>query len=154
MESGKNAESHKPIEGFTIGRLARETGCKVPTIRYYEQIGLLPEPGRSAGNQRVYDRRHLSRLAFIRHSRELGFSQAAIRQLLELSDHPDQSCDEVNEIAQRHLDEVNHRISRLEALKAELARMVHACQGGKVEDCRVIETLADHEHGQCLTSDH
>lgn len=154
MESGKNLESGKGATAFTIGRLARETGCKIPTIRYYEQVGLLPEPGRSAGNQRVYDQRHLSRLAFIRHSRELGFSQAAIRQLLELSDHPDQSCAEVNQIAQSHLDEVNHRISRLEALKAELERMVQACEGGKVGDCRVIETLADHAHGRCLTSEH
>ncbi|WP_282606832.1 helix-turn-helix domain-containing protein [Pelagibius sp. Alg239-R121] len=146
--------SGKSVESFTIGQLSRETGCKVPTIRYYEQIGLLPEPGRSAGNQRVYGQQHLSRLAFIRHSRELGFSQAEIRQLLELSDHPDQPCAEINAIAQKHLDEVNHRISRLESLKAELERMVHACQGGKVEDCRVIDTLADHAHGNCLTAEH
>ncbi len=142
------------MENFTIGRLSRETGCKIPTIRYYEQIGLLPEPGRSAGNQRVYGPHHLSRLAFIRHSRELGFSQAEIRQLLELSDHPEQPCAEVNEIAQRHLDDVNRRIARLEALKSELERMVHACRGGKVEDCRVIDTLADHGHRQCLSSKH
>lgn len=142
------------MESFTIGRLSRETGCKIPTIRYYEQIGLLPEPGRSAGNQRVYGQQHLSRLAFIRHSRELGFSQAGIRQLLELSDHPEQPCAEVNEIVQKHLDEVSHRIERLAALKAELERMVHACRGGKVEDCRIIDTLADHAHNQCLSSKH
>lgn len=142
------------MESFTIGRLSRETGCKIPTIRYYEQIGLLPEPGRSAGNQRIYGQQHLSRLAFIRHSRELGFSQAEIRQLLELSDHPEQSCVEINAIAQKHLDEINLRIERLGALKAELERMVHACRGGKVEDCRVIDTLADHAHRQCLSSKH
>lgn len=153
-ESGKNLPRGQDAVSFTIGRLARETGCKVPTIRYYEQIGLLPEPGRSAGNQRVYGQRHLSRLAFIRHGRELGFSQAAIRQLLELSDHPDQPCGQVNQIAQSHLDEINQRISRLEALKAELERMVQACEGGNVGDCRVIETLADHEHGRCLKSEH
>ena len=154
MKRGQEAGTGKTAAAFTIGRLARETGCKVPTIRYYEQIGLLPEPGRSAGNQRIYDQRHLSRLAFIRHSRELGFSQAAIRQLLELSDHPDQPCAEVNQIAQAHLEEVNHRIARLESLKSELERMVRDCAGGKVGDCRVIETLADHAHGHCLTSEH
>lgn len=146
--------SVKSLQSFTIGRLSRETGCKIPTIRYYEQIGLLPEPGRSAGNQRVYGQQHLSRLAFIRHSRELGFSQSEIRQLLDLSDNPEQPCAEVNAIAQRHLDEVNLRIDRLQALKAELERMVDACQGGKVGNCRVIETLADHAHGQCLSSKH
>ncbi|TQV81719.1 MerR family transcriptional regulator [Denitrobaculum tricleocarpae] len=144
----------KSPQSFTIGRLSRETGCKIPTIRYYEQIGLLPEPGRSAGNQRVYGQQHLSRLAFIRHSRELGFSQAEIRQLLNLADHPEQPCAEVNAIAQRHLDEVNRRIERLESLKAELERMVHACQGGKVGDCRVIDTLADLAHSQCLSPKH
>ena len=146
--------SVKNLQSFTIGRLSRETGCKIPTIRYYEQIGLLPEPGRSAGNQRVYGQQHLSRLAFIRHSRELGFSQAEIRQLLDLSDNPEQPCAEVNAIAQRHLDEVNLRIDRLQALKAELERMIHACQGGKVGNCRVIDTLSDHAHGQCLSSKH
>ena len=146
--------SVKNLQSFTIGRLSRETGCKIPTIRYYEQIGLLPEPGRSAGNQRVYGQQHLSRLAFIRHSRELGFSQSEIRQLLDLSDNPEQPCAEVNAIAQRHLDEVNLRIDRLQALKAELERMVHACQGGKVGNCRVIDTLSDHAHGQCLSSKH
>lgn len=144
----------KNLQSFTIGRLSRETGCKIPTIRYYEQIGLLPAPGRSAGNQRVYGQQHLSRLAFIRHSRELGFSQAEIRQLLDLSDNPEQPCAEINAIAQRHLDEVNLRIERLGALKAELERMVHACQGGKVGNCRVIDTLANHAHGQCLSSKH
>jgi DNA-binding transcriptional MerR regulator len=153
MPEGRS-QSAGSAAGFTIGRLSRETGCKVPTIRYYEQIGLLPAPGRSVGNHRVYGKVHLSRLAFIRHSRELGFSQAEIRQLLDLSDHPEQSCSEINEIAQRHLEDVNNRISRLEALKVELERMVRACRGGKVEDCRVIDTLADHAHGNCLTPHH
>ena len=73
---------------FTIGDLARETGCKVQTIRYYEEIGLMPEPARTAGNQRRYGQRHVDRLAFIRHSRELGFPLDAIRELFSLADHP------------------------------------------------------------------
>lgn len=141
-----------PGEELTIGRLARETGCKVPTIRYYEQIGLLPAPRRSAGNQRLYGPEHLARLAFVRHGRDLGFSQDAIREMLKLTDDPDQCCDTVDAIARRHLEEVNRRIAQLSALRVELERMIDACQGGRVADCRIVETLAD--HGKCLTADH
>lgn len=138
----------------TIGRLARDTGCKVPTIRYYEQIGLLPEPRRSVGNQRLYGREHRARLDFIMHSRELGFSQSAIREFFRLSDQPNQSCEAVDAIAQTHLEEVNRRIDSLKRLKRELERMIKACSGGRVEKCRIIETLADHSHGHCLTAGH
>jgi DNA-binding transcriptional MerR regulator len=122
-----------------IGDLARATGCKVQTIRYYEEIGLMPEPGRTAGNQRRYDQRHVDRLAFIRHSRELGFSLEAIRELLSLSDRPDQPCDSVDRLARRQLEQVERRLARLTMLK----RMLAQCAGGKVRDCRVIEALAD-----------
>lgn len=137
----------------TIGRLARATGCKVQTIRYYEQIGLLPEPVRSQGNQRLYGQPDIDRLTFIRHSRELGFSLQAIRDLLSLSDHPEQSCEAADAIARAQLGEVERRIGRLQALKGELTRMVDECSGGRVSDCRVIEVLRDHalceaeEHG-------
>ncbi|NQW11659.1 MAG: helix-turn-helix domain-containing protein [Alphaproteobacteria bacterium] len=141
-------------EEFTIGQLARETGCKIPTIRYYEKIGLLLEPRRSLGNTRVYDSAHLARLAFICHCRELGFPQAAIRELLDLTDHPDTSCEAVTEIARAHLDEVNRRIARLTALKSEFEHMIAACSGGRVAQCRIIETLADHSRTHCLTKTH
>ncbi len=133
---------------FTIGHLARETGCKVPTIRYYEQIGLLPAPRRSAGNQRLYGPEQLARLAFICHSRELGFSQAAVRQLLDLTDDPEQSCEAVTDIARAHLDGVTSRIARLSALKTELERMIKACEGGRTAECRIIGTIADHAHAR------
>lgn len=129
---------------LTIGRLARATGCKVPTIRYYEKIGLLPEPGRSSGNTRLYDADHLARLGFIQHCRELGFPQAAIRELLELSDHPDHSCATVTDIARAHLDDVNRRIARLAALKTELQSMIKNCRGGRIEQCRIVEALGDY----------
>ena len=74
-------------QGFTIGRLSRSTGCKVQTIRFYEQIGLLPQPTRSEGNQRLYTEADADRLCFVRHCRELGFSLDAIRELLSLADH-------------------------------------------------------------------
>ena len=115
---------------LTIGKLGEAAGVKVPTIRYYEQIGLLPEAERSAGNQRLYGRRTMDRLTFIRHARELGFPLEAIRDLLSLSDRPDQSCAAADAIAQTQLAAVGARIGRLLALKAELERMVVQCAGG------------------------
>jgi DNA-binding transcriptional MerR regulator len=123
--------------------LGQAAGVKVPTIRYYEQIGLLPEAGRSAGNQRLYDRKAQERLAFIRHARELGFGLDAIRDLLSLADRPDQPCDAADAIARAQLAAVEARIGRLNALKVELERMVAQCARGRIADCRVIETLSD-----------
>ncbi len=131
---------------LTIGKLGAATGVKVPTIRYYEQIGLLPDAERSSGNQRLYGRTVQDRLAFIRHARELGFPLEAIRDLLSLSDRPDQSCTEVDAIAQAQLQAVKGRIARLHALKGELERMIGQCAGGSIADCRVIEVLGNHLH--------
>lgn len=134
---------------LTIGSLAKKTGTKVQTIRYYEQIGLMPEPGRTEGGQRRYGAAELDRLSFIRHSRQLGFPLDAIRELLDLSDHPDKSCQEADAIARRQLRQVEQRIARLKALRTELKRMVHECSGGQTADCRVLEVLRD--HSECLT---
>lgn len=134
---------------LTIGNLARKTGAKVQTIRYYEQIRLLREPGRTEGGQRRYEAADLDRLAFIRHARQLGFSLDAIRELLELSDRPQQSCADADSIARRQLKQVEQRLKRLQALKTELKRMIAECQGGEVADCRVLEVLRD--HSECLT---
>ncbi len=127
---------------ITIGRLGAAAGVKAPTIRYYEEIGLLPPPERSAGNQRLYGAAHRERLAFIRHARELGFSLDAIRELLRLSDDPDQSCAAADAIARRQLAAVDSRIARLTALRGELARMLRQCSSGRIAECRVIEALA------------
>lgn len=137
---------------LTIGKLGAAAGVKVPTIRYYEQIGLLPEADRSAGNQRLYGQATLDRLAFIRHARDLGFRLEAIRDLLSLSDNPDQSCAAADTIARAQLAEVESRILRLAALKAELERMVVQCSGGRIANCRVIEVLGD--HSLCSTDNH
>ena len=131
---------------LTIGKLGQAAGVKVPTIRYYEQIGLLPEPDRSMGNQRLYPKLALNRLAFIRHARELGFPLEAIRDLLSLSDRPDQSCAAADAIASAQLQAVRARIARLRALETELERMVDQCACGTISDCRVIEVLGDHAH--------
>ena len=132
---------------FSIGDLSRHTGVKVPTIRYYEEIGLLPSPPRTEGNRRQYDGDDLRRLAFIRHARELGFEIEAIRTLLRLQDDRDQSCAAADAIASERLVDVEQRIASLLALKAELQRMVEGCAHGNVAQCRVIEILAD--HGKC-----
>ncbi len=129
---------------FTIGRVADAAGCKVQTVRYYEQIGLLPRPARSEGNQRLYDKRAIDRLTFIRHARELGFPLEAVRALLSLADNPDQPCVAADSIARAQLVEVEQRIERLQALKLELHRMIDQCEGGRIADCRVIEALSDH----------
>lgn len=129
---------------FTIGRLARDTGCKAQTIRYYEEIGLLPTPERSHGNQRLYGPSDSARLAFIRHSRELGFPLTMVRELLALVDDPAHPCADVDRITRTHLETVDRRIKTLMSLKAELERMIEQCDGGAVSTCRIIEVLADH----------
>jgi len=130
-----------------IGELARRTGVKVPTIRFYEQIGLLPQPPRTEGNQRRYGKAEVDRLNFIRHSRELGFEVDDIRGLLEMSSQPQASCHQADSIALNHLAEIDRRIASLKALRGELSRMVEECTHGRICDCRIIEVLAD--HSQC-----
>jgi len=129
---------------ITIGELSRETGVKIPTIRYYEEIGLLPEAGRSAGNRRLYGPSLRERLRFIRHARDLGFPLGAIRDLLGLSDRADQPCGQADAIAREQLESVRARIARLRALERELARMVECGAHGTIADCRVIEVLGNH----------
>lgn len=128
-----------------IGKLSTAAGVKVPTIRYYEQIGLLPEPDRSAGNQRLYGAETMDRLSFIRHARDLGFTLEAIRDLLSLSDTPDQSCAAADQIAKAQLVAVRDRLARLRALEIELERMIAQCAHGTIADCRVIEVLGNHD---------
>lgn len=135
---------------LTIGTLAKKTGTKVQTIRYYEQIGLMPVADRTEGGQRRYGDAGLDRLSFIRHSRQLGFSLDSIRELLELSDYPERPCREADAIAKRQLVQVERRIARLEALRTELSRMVEECRGGRTANCRVLEVLRD--HSECLTN--
>ena len=129
---------------LSIGKLAKAADVKVPTIRFYEQIGLLPEPIRTDSDRRVYDEAAIQRLAFIKHARQLGFPIEAIRTLLELADHPEQACDDANALAREQLTTVETKIAQLEALRTELKRMVDAGCHGQAGDCRVIETLADH----------
>lgn len=128
---------------YAIGELARATGVKPTTIRWLEREGWLPPPARTEGGHRLYAQAHLRRLGFIRHARELGFDSAAIRDLLDLADRPDADCTAAHLLATEQMRQIDARLRRLEALRAELERMAHSCAGGSVGDCRVIETLAD-----------
>lgn len=134
---------------FTIGRLAKSADVKVPTIRFYEQIGLMPEPPRTASDRRTYGPEAVRRLAFIKHARQLGFPIEAIRCLLDLASHPDQACDGADALARGQLAAVEQRIVQLQALRGELERMVDAGCRGPAAACRVIEALADHSLCAC-----
>ena len=137
---------------MAIGNLSRKTGVKVPTIRYYEGIGLLPAPPRSEGNRRLYGAKAVDRLRFIRHARELGFEVEAIRELLDLAERPQLSCAKVDALAREHLRTITSRIERLAALKIEVEHMIKACAKGRIAKCRIIDTLSHHEH--CLHIEH
>ncbi len=127
---------------FSIGTVARRTGVKIPTIRYYEAIGLMPAPPRSVGNRRLYSGAHIRRLAFIRRARAMGFELSAIRTLTALQERPERSCAEATNIARARLADVRQRIAALSELEAQLERMTGKCAQGSVANCSVIEELA------------
>lgn len=127
-------------QSYTIGELANQTGVKVVTIRYYEQIGVLPVPARSLGNYRVYCPEHLRRLQFIRRGRDLGFSLDQVRQMLRLSSKDAPSCAEICAISAHHLEDIEDKVRDLRRLAKELRRINSSCSGNKrMADCRIIE---------------
>ena len=129
--------------GIQIGELSRRTGCNIVTIRYYEQIALLPVPARSAGRYRVYDTADVRRLAFIRRARELGFTLDEVRTLLSLSaDDGQDTCANVREVAERHLADIRAKIADLRAMEHVLADAVRHCAAGQVPGCPIIEALS------------
>jgi len=127
---------------LSIGILARETGVKVNTVRFYEDAGIMPLPERTASGRRTYSSEDVRRLRFVRRARALGFSLDEVRSLLELSGEPDRDCAAVNGIAQEHLRTVEDKIEGLLALRDELTRIGGLCAGGRVAGCRVLEVLA------------
>lgn len=129
-------------EARTIGQLAEATGTKVETIRYYEKIGLLQEPARTAGNYRAYSADHLARLSFVRRARDLGFTLDEVRALISLSDRKGQSCGEVDALARAHLADIDRKISDLKALKRHLTGVVESCGRGVIDNCKILEALA------------
>ena len=129
------------VAHLAIGDLARLTGTKVNTIRFYEEGGLLPQAERTAAGRRIYRDADTRRLAFIRQSRNLGFPLDAVRELLTLADDANQPCEAIDRIARVHLSEIDRKIADLSALRKELARLIGSCSHGTVADCKIIETL-------------
>jgi len=126
---------------MTIGAAARATATRTETIRYYEKIGLLPRPSRSFNNYRHYTATDVARLGFVRRARELGFPLEQVRELLTLADQHERDCTDVNELTRQHISTIERRIADLRALNHELRALLDACQGGPVDECRILEAL-------------
>ena len=131
-----------PSSVLSIGDLARATGVRVETVRYYERTGLLAAPSRTKGNYRAYGPADLARLSFVRRARDLGFPIEQVRALLELSDRRDQPCEAVDIIARGHLAEGDRKLADLAALRRELAALIDRCGHGTVAECRILDALA------------
>jgi MerR family mercuric resistance operon transcriptional regulator len=129
-------------KGLQRAALARRTGCNLETIRYYEKIGMMPEPPRTASGYRVYDERHVARLRFILRGRELGFSIEELRGLLGLVDGGTQTCAEVKALTEQHLTDVRAKIADLKRIEKVLATTAAQCSGELVPECPVLEALA------------
>jgi DNA-binding transcriptional MerR regulator len=129
-------------KALTIGQLGKATDTKVETIRYYERIGLLPAPSRTAGNYRNYASEHVRDLAFIRRARELGFTIDDIRELLGLAGHREAPCATIDHIVARHLATTEKKLAALKRLRRELRDTLDACNGGRIADCRVVQALS------------
>ncbi|KPQ29243.1 MAG: Cd(II)/Pb(II)-responsive transcriptional regulator [Marinobacter excellens HL-55] len=125
-----------------IGELSKTTGLPVETIRYYEKIGLMPEPGRNASGYRQYRHDHLDRLLFIKRCRNLDMTQDEIRELIRLADNPEADCSEVDALLARHLSHVRERLTELAGLEQTLERLQRACsQGRTVSECGILGGL-------------
>ncbi len=136
------------VERLKIGELAKQTGSQVATIRYYEREGLLPVPGRSEGNYRLYGAMHVERLKFIRHCRSLDMTLDEIRSLLTFRDTPEESCNQVNLLLDRHIEHVGQRIRELQALQKQLKALRSTCHSAQAaKDCEILQTLATPNSG-------
>lgn len=130
----------------TIGALSKQTGCHIETVRYYERIGVLLTPPRTAGGHRLYGKEHIKRLMFVRRSRELGFSLGEIRTLLKLVDGKQYTCREVKALMEEHLGDIKKKISDLKRLQKTLADISSQCEGGMVPECPIIDALFEEKH--------
>lgn len=130
-----------------IGALAQATGTTVPTVRYYEQIGLLPAATRQSGSQRVYGDADIRRLTFIRRCRDFGFPIDQVRILASLVQAPERACSEVRDVALAHLVEIRKKRAELEELEHSIAAFVtscdEACSSGSNADCVVLKELSN-----------
>ncbi len=129
------------FRGYAIGELSRLSGVKIETIRYYEKIGIMPEPGRTPSGYRQFGHQHLKRLSFVRKSRNLGFTLKEVRALLSMVDQDNFSCGEIHAITLEHLAEIDAKMAALRKLKSVLGRMANQCSQGDVPECPVIDAL-------------
>jgi DNA-binding transcriptional MerR regulator len=152
--SGGGGGTIAGMKGTTRGALAEATGVGAETIRYYEQIGLLPPPERSAHGYRMYTPAHAQRLTFIRHARDLGLSLDAVRELLTLASDRLRSCARVDRLVREHIHEIDHKIAGLTELRNELGRIADLCRGGgKIGECRILEALGERAPAPRATCD-
>ena len=133
---------HVSGKGLKRAELARRTGCNLETIRYYEKIGMMPDPPRTASGYRVYDNKHVARLRFILRGRGLGFSIDELRGLLGLVDGGTQTCAEVKALTEQHLSDVRAKIADLRRIEKVLAATAAQCSGEQVPECPVLEALS------------
>lgn len=127
-----------------IGELADRTSCQVETIRYYERIGMLAPPTRSANNYRTYGDAHVERLLFIRHCRALDMTLGEVRVLLNFRDRPDEDCDGVNELLDKHIGHVVERLASLTALEGQLRELRSRCSAADASKaCGILHALSE-----------
>jgi MerR family mercuric resistance operon transcriptional regulator len=128
-------------EGLSIGSLSQQSGVNIETIRYYEKIGVMPEPERTAGGYRVYGPEHVKRLHFVRRGRELGFSLDELRGLLLLVDGHSYTCAQVHALTVEHLKDIRQKISDLKRLERVMSDMAASCSRDQIPECPVIDAL-------------
>ncbi|GEA11036.1 Cd(II)/Pb(II)-responsive transcriptional regulator [Alteromonas sp. KUL49] len=125
-----------------IGELAKQTGCSIQTIRFYERKGLLDKPSRSEGNYRLYDKAAADRLIFIKQCRALDISMKEVERLLEQKNSPNQSCANVNLLIEEHIAQVDAKIDELQQLKTVLADMSQKCSNeNTIKTCGILSEL-------------
>ncbi len=129
-----------PLE--PIGKVARQIGCGIDTIRFYEKIGVLRRPRRTGSGRRVYGPAEISRLAFICRARELGFSLDEVRGLLDIAEGKERPCEDVKQAAIRHRQDVRRKISDLRAVEATLGTLIRQCEADGPTECPLIEALS------------
>ena len=136
---------------LSIGELAERTGCSVPTIRFYEEIGLIPKAARTDGGRRTYADSDAKLLTFIRRCRDFGFPVEQVRDLVILSTSSDRNCCEARDLASGHHDSVREKIAEMKALERSLVAFVERCDiecaGGPAAECVILEDLAEGDRG-------
>jgi len=132
---------HISAKTMQRAELAKRTGCNLETIRYYERIGMLPDPPRTSAGYRVYEEAHAKQLRFILRGRELGFSIEEVRGLLSLVHGGNQTCAEVQQRTERHLGDVRAKIADLKRIETILAATAAKCTGDSVPACPVLDAL-------------